>query len=145
MGKLKSFECRVEDWFGRDCVEHYIASTPAKARYKMYKEYAELLPSYSECFKRIKSKCLGNVNACYYFGDVGMFDRMCLARGIAFAKQGMKVNVSGEFGTILGSNSSLNLDVLFDGKEYSVNCHPYWEITYYDDDGNIIMDYKNNL
>jgi hypothetical protein len=142
MSQLKSFECTIEDWYGRDCVEHYIATTPAKARYKMYKEYSELLPKYAECFRWIKSKCLGVINASYLFGDVEMFDSVCLKRGITFAKQGMKVNINGKFGTVLGGNSHSNLDVLFDGQECSSNCHPHWEITYYDDHKNIIMDYK---
>ncbi|MGR5982215.1 hypothetical protein ACT7CN_09580 [Bacillus cereus] len=40
-------------------------------------------------------------------------------------------------GTNVG-NCKINLLVLFDGELEKHNCHPYWEITYYDDEGNAV-------
>lgn len=67
-------------------------------------------------------------------------------RDIDFARIGMQVQVSGYFGTIVGLNLSGNLDVKFSnqlrfGKRPS-NCHPTWEICYYDENDNIIKDYR---
>lgn len=66
-------------------------------------------------------------------------------RGIDFAKIGMMVEVDGHIGTIVGMNSSCNLDVIFAnqqrfGKSKS-NCHPTWKTRYFDKDGNVIADY----
>jgi hypothetical protein len=67
-------------------------------------------------------------------------------RGIEFARIGMQVEVDGDMGTIVGMNSSANLDVVFvnqlkygKGKH---NCHPTWEICYFGADGKIIADYR---
>lgn len=66
-------------------------------------------------------------------------------RGIDFAKIGMMVEVSGDIGTIKGMNSSGNLDISFantlkygPGKQ---NCHPTWDIKYFDKDGAAIAEY----
>ncbi|WP_440162313.1 hypothetical protein [Bacillus mycoides] len=47
---------------------------------------------------------------------------------------GMRVNVAGKWGTIVG-NWKTNL---FDGKIEAYNCHPYWEIAYFDEEGNAV-------
>ena len=54
---------------------------------------------------------------------------------------GMRVNVAGMWGTIVG-NWKTNLFVLFDGEIEKHNCHPYWEIAYYDDEGNVVRNYQ---
>ena len=56
-------------------------------------------------------------------------------------------DVAGKKGVIIG-NSDANLDVYFNDLEYSSNCHPYWEIVYFDKKGDIVKDYRkqtNNL
>lgn len=63
-------------------------------------------------------------------------------RGIDFAFIGMMVEVDGDIGTIVGMNSSANLDVLFAnqlkyGKGKS-NCHPFWRVKYFDAKGELI-------
>ncbi|PEE16230.1 hypothetical protein CON53_20360 [Bacillus cereus] len=35
-------------------------------------------------------------------------------------------------------SSYSNLFVLFDGEIEPYNCHPYWEIAYYDDEGKVV-------
>ncbi|WP_235676330.1 hypothetical protein [Bacillus mycoides] len=46
----------------------------------------------------------------------------------------MRVNVAGKWGTIVG-NWKTNL---FDGEIEAYNCHPYWEIAYFDEEGNVV-------
>jgi hypothetical protein len=64
---------------------------------------------------------------------------MAKYRCIPFARVGMRVRVGDEMGTIVGHNSSSNLDVLFDlGSRYPgevLNCHPHSQVTYFDEDG----------
>jgi len=73
-------------------------------------------------------------------------DDMKRTRGIDFARLGMMVEVSGELGTIVGMNSSCNLDVVFANQlkrgKGKHNCHPTWDIAYFDKEGNVIADYR---
>ncbi len=66
-------------------------------------------------------------------------------RGIDFAQLGMMVEISGDVGTIKGMNSSGNLNIVFantlkhgTGKQ---NCHPTWDIKYFDKDGAVLGEY----
>lgn len=72
-------------------------------------------------------------------------EEMQSARGIDFARLGMKVEVSGEIGTIAGMNCRGNLDVVFANQikmgAHKHNCHPTWDITYYDANGEVIAAY----
>ncbi len=74
------------------------------------------------------------------------FIRNAKYRGIDFAKVGMRVKVGDDMGTITGHNSSANLNVLFDddsrypGEEH--NCHPHWDIIYFDVSGTEIASYN---
>lgn len=75
-------------------------------------------------------------------------ENMVNRRGIPFAKIGMMVEVSGEIGTIKGMNSSCNLDVVFANilkmGKHKHNCHPTWNIKYFDEKGDVIMDYTQD-
>lgn len=62
-------------------------------------------------------------------------------RQMPFLKRGMRVEVDGDMGVVTAGNPSLNINVRFDGKNYSENCHPHWETRYFDKDGNVIADY----
>ncbi len=68
-------------------------------------------------------------------------------RGIPFIKRGMKVfhHYNNKFGRIVSANSSGNLNIKFDNENYSVNCHPLWEMTYYSSDGNIIKTFRDSV
>ena len=67
-------------------------------------------------------------------------------RGIDFARLGMQVEVAGDIGTIVGMNSSANLDVVFSNQQKygkgKSNCHPNWETRYFDENGVVIADYR---
>lgn len=69
-------------------------------------------------------------------------------RGIDFARLGMLVEVSGDSGTIVGMNRSANLDVVFANQQKHGkrphNCHPTWEIAYFNENNEIIADYRKN-
>jgi len=45
-------------------------------------------------------------------------------------------------GEIKGFNRSSNLNVLFDDSEEESNCHPTWEICYFDKNMNILKDFR---
>lgn len=64
-------------------------------------------------------------------------------RGLKFVKLGMKVQFmyDGRFGIIKGENSSGNLKVLFDGDKKPSNCHPTYQMKYFDENDNIIDEY----
>jgi hypothetical protein len=64
-------------------------------------------------------------------------------RCMPFVKRGMRVEhtYDGRKGRVSGANSSANLNITFDGKSYSENCHPKWMMKYFDADGNVIADY----
>lgn len=63
-------------------------------------------------------------------------------RGIEFARLGMKVEVGGKPGVIVGHNSSANLDILFENG-HVLNCHPHWKIKYFDKDGKLIREFDS--
>lgn len=67
-------------------------------------------------------------------------------RGIDFARIGMMVEMGGDIGTIVGMNRSGNLDVVFANQQkygkHPHNCHPTWDIAYFDADGKVIADYR---
>jgi len=72
-------------------------------------------------------------------------DDMKRTRGIDFARIGMMVEVSGDYGTIKGMSQSASLIVKFanelkHGKDEK-RCHPEYNIRYFDDNGNVIKVY----
>ena len=73
---------------------------------------------------------------------MNQFRRM---RGMPFVKVGMRVEylLDGRQGRVSGANTSENLNITFDGENYSVNCHPKWQMRYFDKDGNIIKEYTD--
>jgi hypothetical protein len=62
-------------------------------------------------------------------------------RNMPFLKRGLSVEIDGKMGSITSGNSSGNINVRLDGKNYSENFHPKWKTKYFDKDNNIIADY----
>ena len=62
-----------------------------------------------------------------------------------FVKRGMRIKHDGRNGRVSGANSSCNLNITFDGLNYSQNCHPYWKMQYFDGNGKIIAEYKDQM
>lgn len=63
-------------------------------------------------------------------------------RHMPWLRRGMLVDVNGKRGVVTGGNSGCNIQVRFEGRSWSSNCHPWWETTYYAADGTVIKDYK---
>ena len=65
-------------------------------------------------------------------------------RNMPFVRVGMRVfhMHNRKFGRISGANDSANLNIKFDGKNYSENCHPKWKMKYYDKEMRVIAEYR---
>lgn len=143
---LKTYEVRIDEWFkdGTAFSSNHIARTPSGARYAFQQAHSEVLPPFNQCFAAIKVRLIGTVRPEQFFGPAEDFKRMCELRGIPFAYQGMVVDVAGKRGWLVGSNYSQNMNVLFEGEDHVLNCHPRWETTFYDDKMNVIADFKES-
>lgn len=64
-------------------------------------------------------------------------------KGMPFLKRGMRVlfTYNGKHGRISGANYCGNLNITFDGDNFSQNCHPQWKMQYFDKDGGLIKEY----
>ncbi len=62
-------------------------------------------------------------------------------RNMPFLKRGMRCDCNGKPGRVTGGNST-HLRMRFDGNKFTSTIHPKWEMTYYAEDGSVIMDYK---
>jgi len=127
--------------------KEYFAKTASKAKYEAYKMWTEEYEwEWKEGFlgflKGMKCKCLDKGKLEGLFTNRGRFEEMKEYRGIEFAKQGMKVEVNGKPGLIVGSNSSANLNVYFPEAGQTQNCHPHWKIIYYDESGEAVRSYQ---
>lgn len=141
---LYEFECWHEFDFERWGVQRYIAESHAKAKAQHYEYLQDGIweDDFFTVVKNMKCKKLGKALICHFFGDLKQFEKIKEAREIDFAFQGMRISVNGKMGTIVGGNGSLNLDVVMDGTWYVSNCHPWWETVYYDNNGNVLADYR---
>lgn len=62
-------------------------------------------------------------------------------RDMPWIKRGMRCNMDGKNGVVTaGAGGSIH--VRFDGDNWSHVCHPHWQMTYYNEDGTILKDYK---
>lgn len=139
------FECWHEDKYGDQwCKRSYIAETPSKAKSYHYQYLQDGLweDDFFTVVKSMKCRKIGKASINCLFGDYQKFQDIIKARGIEFAHQGMKIQVCGKMGTIVGGNNSMNLDVVFDGEWWKDNCHPWYETVYFDNAGNILADYR---
>lgn len=68
-------------------------------------------------------------------------DRIRQSRDLPFIKRGMRVEVDGKPGRICSCNISDNLNIRLDGERRSRNCHPYYRVKYFDQDGKVIKDF----
>ncbi|EEL61485.1 hypothetical protein COD78_15550 [Bacillus cereus] len=95
----------------------------------------------AEFMKFVKCENEGVFDIKRMYSTEQAFKKMQNFRNLHFAYMGMRVNVADMWGTIVG-NWKTNLFVLFDGEIEKHNCHPYWEIAYYDDEGNVVRNYQ---
>lgn len=130
----------IEFW-GHTTTE--VGETPGKAKYRFFRVH-EIGDSidFGAFVKQVKCKLVHKFKVSDLFtNDLDAFIRMRESRGIEFATLGMRVEVDGKPGVIIGSNSGMNLDVCFDGQHWKDNCHPWWRVKYFDHHGNLIKEY----
>lgn len=63
-------------------------------------------------------------------------------RNMPWIKRGMRVSVDGEEGRVVGGCDGGNIAVKFPDRRHVANCHPKWETVYYDKQGSVIADYR---
>ena len=139
------FECWHEtSEYDKWAAQRYITETAAKAKSEHYRYLQDGLyeASFFEVVRNMKCRKIGIASVTSLFGNTEQFDRNKDYRNIPFAYQGMRISVCGKMGTIVGSNSSCNLDVVYDGNWHTNNCHPWHETVYYDRDGSVVADYR---
>ncbi len=64
-------------------------------------------------------------------------DRVVEYRRLPPIKKGMRCEVDGKFGKVVGGNSGANLNVVFDGYKDPMNCHPGWRMKIFNSDGTV--------
>ena len=64
-------------------------------------------------------------------------DSVCEYRQLPPLKVGAECEVNGRRGIIVGGNSSANLNVLFDGDNRYLNCHPYYKMRIFNGMGGV--------
>ncbi|MGR5874517.1 hypothetical protein ACT7DH_10485 [Bacillus pacificus] len=68
----------------------------------------------------------------------GVFD----SKRMYSAEQAFKKNVAGMWGTRSLETGKLIYSFCSMGEIEKHNCHPYWEIAYYNDEGNVVRSYQ---
>ncbi|HGH7180721.1 MFS transporter [Bacillus luti] len=123
--------------------EYVVAETEGKARFLYWQKFRAkfLTMPMVEFMKFVKCENEGVFDIKRMYSAEQAFKKMQNFRNLHFAYMGMRVNVAGMWGTIVG-NWKTNLFVLFDGEIEKHNCHPFWEIAYYDDEGNVVRSYQ---
>lgn len=119
------------------------AATAGRAKYLAYLDIADLFNGFGHFLQNVASvRKVGSVVRRDVHA-VKDFDRVCAARGVPFARVGMSVSVAGRQGTIVEANESANFNVLFEDGTIG-NCHPCWDITYFNILGEVIAQFGRN-
>lgn len=121
-----------------------VAETASKAKYE-YFLFLDTGNPFQDFLYWVYCKKTGVANISHLFGDVEGFEWMKQHRGLPYIYRGMKVEVWGKSGVIVGANHSANLDVVFDGEWHKSNCHPYDETVYFDAKNNIVGDFRKKI
>ena len=119
--------------------------TPGQAKYRLFRNH-----EFDDCcsFGNVGKGWVKSCRLVHKFSPADLFDNpehfdeMKKRRGIPFAFLGQRVEVAGKAGVIVGANYSGNLDVCFDGTCARSNCHPHWDIRYFDASGSVVADYR---
>jgi hypothetical protein len=129
---MQTFECTVK---GTNWHTNVTARTSGKAKADYFRRVRDPWPDTK--FTDIRCRSLGRCITDQRFLDTAKY------RGVPFARIGMRVTVDGKWGTIVGNNDSANFNVIFDGSDAPLNCHPNWMMTYYADDGTVLAEFKS--
>ena len=85
------------------------------------------------------NKDLEALHFCLSLNDLKYVRKM---RKLPFIIKGMKIEVEGKLGVVIGGNEYGNIDVKFCGSPCIANCHPTFETVYYDEHGRVLADYR---
>lgn len=69
--------------------------------------------------------------------------RTSVTRQMPWIKRGLVCEIDGKRGTVVAGDGGY-VRVRYNGERHSVPCHPHWQAVYYDDNGTIIKDYREN-
>ncbi len=133
MPALRAYECNVR---GKDWQHTIHATTAGKAKAEYWRGVRESWPDLPFTL----------VTCCVSGPPVtsDAFRRTAEYRGLPFAHVGMRVEVEGQPGVIVGSNDSANFDVLFMAgphKGQKGNCHPHYQMKYFGENGEVLADF----
>jgi hypothetical protein len=112
------------------------ATSPGRAKMQKWPDWQEVNPDAR--FTDLRVRVLDTLE------QPSAFRRCMVYRQVPLARIGMRVEVGGMPGVIVGHNSSANLDVEFTGGPHAgqvLNCHPLWMIRYLDDSGATVYDF----
>jgi len=132
-----------DDWITKTV----FAKTHSAAKYQFYLSCCDW---YNEGFSEFQKgkwriNKIGKPTLKSLYGSAEGLAETCKYRIIAFVKLGMKVHLTGfGYGYVVGKNSAANLDVYFPDRDAIDNCHPYWELDYFDEDDKLIKSYKKD-
>ncbi len=132
MRNIRAFACRVAG-SSHETVINELSSGRAKSEFMRHLDM-DTIP-----FTDVRVRTLGQPVTTEGINRVAKY------RGVPFVKAGMRCQVGESGGSIVGHNASANFDVLFEDGPYkgqTLNCHPLWEIAYYDTDGNVLADFR---
>jgi len=141
--QVRAFECQV---IGSEVLAEgpftatEYALTRSKARYLYYLHLKDCWEDVR--FQDIKVTPVSGRGWCS-MAQLAAFQRTADARGLPFARIGMKVECDGDPGFIADKNDSGNFDVVFTHGQragHRGNCHPRWRMKYFREDGALILD-----
>lgn len=131
--KLAPFECNVR---GKNWNQVLYAESTGKAKSAYLREVHESWPEVP--FTAITARRCGQYEPL-------ALRHTAIYRDLPFVQVGTVVKVGGWYGKVVGQNSSANFDVLFvDGPHHglTLNCHPRHDVTYYDENGNVVAEFQ---
>jgi hypothetical protein len=137
---VRTYECSIPEFITDEgpYSKTIMATSASKARYQCLLGLRDA--GWSPKFQDIHVRSVSAVP----IRILADFARVAVYRGLPFARIGMKVEVEGHSGVIVGKNDSANFDVCFTSgprKGTTGNCHPKWMMKYFDYDGTVIAEY----
>lgn len=145
-GKIFTFSITLEGGRHGDFCSTFQAETAAKAKYQHYKQYDEFFEDYAHYLSyKPKVKKIGEFKPSDLFPKQDIYfnetwEQIKKYRYIPFIELGMKVEVDGTPGVIVGYHG-LNLLVCLQGYTFGSNCHPHYKVKYFDKEGNLIKEF----
>lgn len=130
---LQAFACRVRGW-DHETVLNRETAGQAKADY-----HREIASEIGVPYTDVRVRRVGEAVT-----TTGL-KRTAEYRAVPFVRANMRVKVGDHFGRIVGHNDSANFDVLFETGPHTgltLNCHPNWMMTYFDDEGAVLAEFR---